>query len=339
MPLNTTTICKTLDTIDRREGTPVGHDKPVEWARCILPSMKDFILFFEEKEGTSAMMRRADRFANISIVHHDNGRGWEPLEPYQLGEDVKQHDIDELLSLIYSKPRNGEVLRKAYRKKVPNRQLVDLPSENAVGLKMRWKPPRRVHFDKPWLDLPVNRILKTRRHRAYRDSMVATLHEHGVVPMLAVRQNIFRWALSKYHGDGQGNKGHLQFKLAYGELSREDIPTIHVDLKQFGHVLDQCRRLHDQKREFVAWMASQGLEVWPLKYETFLQEPNRFFRQMLTRLGHKGREEDIRRVLNEDIKLQRVHSGHISEYVENHEELTSTYGSCFESWDDIQTLP
>ena len=77
--------------------------------------MKDFLLFFEEKEGTSAMMRWADRFENVQVVHHQNGRGWEPLEPFLLGRDVKQNEVEELLNLIYSRPRDLQALSDAWR--------------------------------------------------------------------------------------------------------------------------------------------------------------------------------------------------------------------------------
>jgi hypothetical protein len=297
-----------------------------------LQKMKDFLLFFEEKEGTSAMMRWADRFENVQVVHHQNGRGWEPLEPYHLGYDVKQGEVEELLNLIYSQPRDLQTLRDAYRLKVPDRKLVPLDSEVSVGLKMRWKPPRVLHVGNDVVDLPVNRLFKRQRYRAYREYMVEMLHENGVVPMLAVRQNIFKWALSKYHGDGTGKKGHLQFQLASGAIAKEDIPKIHVNLKRFGRLIDQCRRKHDRKREFVEWMQSRGMEVKPMLYESFLDEPQDFWSGFLGELGHDASKEEIRNVLSQDMGLKKVHSGHISEYVENHQELEDTYGSSFESW-------
>jgi hypothetical protein len=294
--------------------------------------MRDFILFFEEKEGTSAMMRWADRFEHVQTVHHQNGRGWEPLELYHLGYDVTQKELETLLNLIYQRPRDVQALRDAYRQKVPDRKLVALPSNVSVGLKMRWKPPRVLHVGADVLDLPVNRLFKRQRYREYREYMVNMLHEKGVVPMLAVRQNIFKWALSKYHGDGKGKTGHLQFQLASGAIRKGDIPKIHVDLKRFGRLIDQCRRKHDRKREFVGWMTSRGMEVRPLLYESFLEKPVSFFDDFLQDLGHDSDPDDIQRVLTQDMELKRVHSGHLSEYVENHQELQERYGSSFESW-------
>ena len=295
--------------------------------------MRDFILFFEEKEGTSAMMRWAHRFDQVHVVHHQNGKGWEPLEPYHLGYDVTQNELEQLLDLIYTRPRDEHALSEAYESKVADRKLIALPSKASVGLKMRWKPPRILHVGADVVDLPVNRIFKRQRCRAYREYMVDMLHENNVVPMLAVRQNIFKWALSKYHGDGQGKVGHLQFQLASGAIKKSDIPKIHVDLKRFGRLIEQCRRKHDRKREFVEWMMRRGMQVQPLLYESFLNQPIGFFGNFLNQLGHDAHLAEIKDVLTQDIELQRVHSGALSEYVENHEELEETFGSCFESWE------
>lgn len=60
--------------------------------------------------------------------------------------------------------------------------------------------------------------------------MIKILRRNDTVVFLAVRQDVFRWGLSKYHGDGTGQPpGHLQFKLARGELQKSEIGKIHVD--------------------------------------------------------------------------------------------------------------
>ena len=69
-------------------------------------------------------------------------------------------------------------------------------------------------------------------------------------------------------------------------------------------------------------------------YEQFLDDPAAFFRHFLNALGHENSLNDIREVLSKDIDLKRVHSGHLSEYVKNHEELEANFGHCFEPWED-----
>lgn len=294
--------------------------------------MRDFVLYFEEKEGTTAIMRWANRLSNVRVLHYADDRCWEPLESFMLGENVRREEIQSLMQAIYVRPRNMEELRRRYAMKVPNRELVTLPDNCSIGLKMRWTPPRVFYSGLPIFDLPVNRICKEYRHRRYYDSMVQTLSDAGVAPMLAVRQNVFKWALSKYHGDGTGKKGHLQFKLASGELTRHDIPKIKVNLSRFGRLLDQCRRKHDAKRQFVEQMAKDGLEVFPLLYEDFLEDKVQFFEGFLDRIDNPMDLVDLKRSLEGDIVLKRVHKGSLSDYVENHEELHRAYGNAFESW-------
>lgn len=301
--------------------------------------MRDFVLFFEEKEGTSAMMRWADRLDGVNVLHHTNGRGWEPLEPFLLGYDLKQHEIERLLTLVFAKPRDEETLRQAYAEKRSDRELVPLGERRSVGFKMRWKPPRVLHVGANLIDLPVNRLFKSRRRQRYLEAMVRILQEHDVQPMLAVRQNVFAWALSKYHGDGQGGKGHLQFKLASGELDREDIPKIRVDLKRFGRLVEQCRRKHDAKRAFVQTLNVHGLSVKPLLYEDFLEDKAGFFEGFLTCLGHTVDRSALERAFEGDIDLKRVHKGPLSEYVENHAALEREFGSAFEPWSSAVLTP
>ena len=221
--------------------------------------------------------------------------------------------MEELLDLIYRHPRDLESLCAAYRLKVPDRKLVPLVSGVSTGLNAV-EASARFSCGSDLLDLPINRVFKRQRHHIYREYMLEMLLENGVVPMLAVRQNIFKWALSKYHGDGTGKKGHLQFQVAAGAISKKDIPKIHVNLKRFGRLIEQCRRKHDRKREFAEWMTARGAEVKPLLYESFLNEPKTFFGGFLSCLGHDYTLQDIERCLM-DIDMKRV--GELSEYVEN----------------------
>ena len=294
--------------------------------------MRDFVLFFGEKEGTSAMVRWADRLEGVSVVHHDNGRGWEPLEAHLLGRDLRLEEVSTLFSLIYSKPRDMDALRRTYAVKRPDRTLVSLPETGSVGLKMRWRPPDVFHCGYELIDLPVNRLFREMRRSRHFAAMTEQMAAHDVVPMMAARQDIFRWALSKYHGSGSGKKGHLQFKLASGEIERGDIPKVHVHLRKFGRLVDQCRRLHEGKRELAEALLAQGLSVKPLLYEDFLEDKVAFFEDFLESLGHPVRPGQVHSMLEGAINLQRVHTGPLSDYVENAVELERAFGGAWEEW-------
>jgi hypothetical protein len=41
--------------------------------------MNNFIVLFEEKEGTSPLVRLLDNFERVSVVHHENQSSFAPL--------------------------------------------------------------------------------------------------------------------------------------------------------------------------------------------------------------------------------------------------------------------
>jgi hypothetical protein len=44
--------------------------------------MNNFIVLFEEKEGTSPLVRLLDNFERVSVIHHENGGGWKPFDQH-----------------------------------------------------------------------------------------------------------------------------------------------------------------------------------------------------------------------------------------------------------------
>ena len=67
--------------------------------------------------------------------------------------------------------------------------------------------------------------------------MIDVIKANDLTIFLAVRQDVFRWALSKYHGDGTGKPGHIQFKLASGNISKSEIGTIRIDRDRFDQIV------------------------------------------------------------------------------------------------------
>lgn len=48
--------------------------------------MNNFIVLFEEKEGTSPLVRLLDNFERVSAVHHENAGGWEPFDQHNCAD-------------------------------------------------------------------------------------------------------------------------------------------------------------------------------------------------------------------------------------------------------------
>ena len=149
---------------------------------------------------------------------------------------------------------------------------------------------------------------------------------------MIVRQDIFRWALSKYHGDGTGQPGHLQFKLANNRIDPTQIPKIRVDREAFRQVLARCERLLGQKRQLLELLDRNGVSAWPLFYESFCNDKKAFFTDVLARLESPSTEQDIDAVLEEGTRFKKVHSNDIREFVVNADEILEEFGEPYASW-------
>ena len=206
--------------------------------------MKDFILFFEEKEGTSAMVRWADRFENINVVHHENGRGWSPWA-YHLGHSIRQKEIIDLLTRIYLS-RDMDGLRKHIHKSCQTgclcfeRQRLRR-AQDALETAKGFYTGQRV------VDVPLNWAFKSHRQKQYFSAMVELMQRQGGAYVGRSAKHLQVGALQISRRRSRQRR-HLQFKLASGAISKKDIPKVQVNLKRFGKLIDECRRRHNQAR-------------------------------------------------------------------------------------------
>ena len=165
---------------------------------------RNFIIFFEEKEGTSPLPRLLDNFDQISIVHQIDNRGWEPFDRHNCGQ-LRLKKLTQCLELIFDdNPLDIDRLNGIYAEKAAAPlDLVD--TSGSVGFKMRFRPPHQL--ETKWLSLrnAVSNTLTGRDSaRSFKRTMIDVIVANDLTIFLAVRQDVFRWALSKYHGDGTG---------------------------------------------------------------------------------------------------------------------------------------
>jgi hypothetical protein len=287
-------------------------------------------MFFDEKEGTSPIVRLLDNFAQVEVLHHAGGGRWEPFDRHNCGP-MRLSSLQKCLDLVFSGSPTAAVNRVYQR--TGTGPLAEYRTDCSVGFKMRYRPPRQ-----PWIPpgLPISRRLEGRIEAASRArfsrAMIDVLKQHDVLVFLAVRQDLLRWALSKYHGDGTRRPGHIQFKLASGELARDQIPRITVDPDALERAIDDCQAIYAAKRRLAAELRDAGLDVVPVRYEDFLAEEVAFFCDLLAHLGHEVPEEEVRRGLARGAGLERVHGDDLSEFFVNAEELESRFGDRFREW-------
>lgn len=303
--------------------------------------MKNFVLFFEEKEGSTAVVQALDALGPISLVRRetDSGLGgWEPFEWFNCGSLGPARFRQCLEQVFGTRPVDFARLNELYTS-TARAPIRPFDTAGSVGFKMRIAPP----WDIP--DLPAAsplrkvkavdlacRALRRLGKGSFQRLMGDTLSSLGVVVFIMVRQDIFRWAISKYHGDGTGKPGHLQFRVAAGDVSATGLPKITVDLPRFGRIVEKCAELHRQKRSWADAMEAAGVSVYPLRYEDFSSRQEEFFTDLVGTLGIDAGGSGITEKLAQGTRLKRVHGSDISEYIVNHRELTDRYGDRFVRW-------
>lgn len=289
--------------------------------------MKNFIIFFDEKEGTSALVHLLNNFDRISIIR---GKGWEPFDRHSCGR-MSLKDLRSCLDLIFGRePTDFGRLNEIYLK-TAKRPLQKVDTSVSVGFKMRFAPHGPVL---PLTNaLPIwNKSVTAITDWQYRRTMFDVLKRNDVTVFIAVRQDLLRWGLSKYHGDGSGKRGHLQFKVARRKLSGIDLEPIHVDCSRLEKIITECREAHERKRRLLNALQSQDIAAYTLRYEDFLNNKEKYFSRLLDLLEIETSASDIRQTLSKGSPFRKVHSHAISEFVTNHEEVLEKIGTPFAAW-------
>ncbi len=246
----------------------------------VIPS--NFVVFFEEKEGTSPLVRLLDRFERISIVHQVGDAGWEPFDPHNCGP-MPLADLAACLDLLLGAGPLDLARLNAIYTRTAAKPLAPVDQSGSVGLKMRFRPPRQAVRAEPsarWWRRARARREAARESRHFQAAMLDVLRRNRAVACLAVRQDLLRWALSRYHGDGTGRPGHLQFKLARGEIRRDQIASIRVDCARLERLIEGCEAAHRRKRALRDALERAGIPVFPLRYEDFCSDPRAYFARL-----------------------------------------------------------
>ena len=290
--------------------------------------MKNFIIFFDEKEGTSPLVRLLNNFEKVSIVHRADS--WEPFDRHACGP-ISLRDLRACLELLFADgPADFGRLNEIYLKSA-KKPLKEIDTSVPVGFKMRFAPtvPALPYIDgfSFW-----NRRIEAITMSQYRRMMFDVLKKNNVTAFIAVRQDLLRWALSKYHGDGTGKPGHLQFKVARGKADSVHLEPITVDCVRLGSLIAQCKGAHARKKRLMEDLRSQGISAHPLRYEDFIGCKEQYFSRFFELLGVEMSIAEIQEALSKGSHFKKVHPDDISEFVSNYEEVLDRIGSPFIPW-------
>lgn len=280
---------------------------------------RNFVILFEEKEGSTAIASLLRNFNRVNVVDTTPSSGWEPFDLHCCGP-ISMRNYLRCLDLIYSDQMPYMQELNAIYTATARCPLRRFDKRKSVGFKMRFQPQR----DNEW----VRRLLGP----PFTHLSINRFRAHDVVVFVTVRQDVFRWALSKYHGDGTGQPGHLQFKVARGNIDRTAIPKIHVDLDEFARLLETCERVVVRKRHLIDRLTRKGVTAWPMLYESFCDDTPAFFADVLSKLELPSTEQDIATALNKGTRFQKVHAHDIREFVVNADDVLEEFGGRYVSW-------
>ena len=296
--------------------------------------MRNFIIFFHEKTGTSPLVRLLDKFDLVTVLHQINYTGFEPFDRHQCGR-MTLNNLKKCLDIIFDQgPADNEQLNRIYTA-TAKRPLDIIGEKGAVGFKMRFTPPNPypLHIEGlPVWNRGVERFFQEHYVKLFKKMMFDTLKKHDVVVLMAMRQDVLRLGLSKYHGDGTGEPGHLQFKLARGTISRNEIGKIQVDCERLEKIISMCETLHEENRLLMEEFKQAGNRIHRIIYEDFVSDKRSYLERLFRILELEITSDEISQVLGQEEYFKKVHSDDISEFVENHEEVTSRFDDRFISW-------
>jgi len=296
--------------------------------------MRRFVIFFHEKTGSSPLVRLLDKFDLISILHQKNYTGFEPFDRHRCGR-MKLNNLKKCLDIIFNQgPKNIEQLNRIYTA-TAKRPLEIIGEKGVVGFKMRFTPPNPypLHIEgSPGWNGWAEKFFREHYLQSFKRMMFDTLKRHNVIILMAVRQDVLRLGLSKYHGDGTGEPGHLQFKMARGAIARNEIGKIQVDCERLEEIILECETLHEENRLLMEEFKQAGNQIYPILYEEFVTDKRSYLERLFRILELDITSDEISQVLGQEEYFKKVHSDDISEFVENHEEVGSRFADRFVSW-------
>jgi len=131
-----------------------------------------------------------------------------------------------------------------------------------------------------------------------------------------IRKNTTKWAFSTYRGQ------ILQHLILHGKVDIAE--KITIDMDKFKQVKQGRDFLSDFHHNMAILLNEAGAEAKLIYYEDFLRCNQSFCEDMLRDIGMNITPEQIGEI-RKPIRLKKVHSKSICEYVENYDELVTKF--------------
>jgi hypothetical protein len=278
-------------------------------------------------------VRLLDNFDQISILHQVDTVAWEPFDAKGCGP-MPLKTLNACLNTLYSDgPIDNKRLNALYTQ-TAQKPLAPVEKKGVVGFKMRFLStynPLKLS-DAKTCNKFTKKLFQKLGAKSFKAMMFDVLKKNNVVVFFALRQDMLRWGLSKYHGDGTGRPGHLQFQLANGKIGEQDIEKIYVDCHRLKKHIAQCEIIHSQRRRLMDEFHSADIDAYPLLYEDFLNKKPAYLARLFDRLELRISTEQVDEELKYKQYFKKAHSNNLAEFVINHQEVMDKVGSRFYSW-------
>lgn len=285
---------------------------------------KNFVILFQEKEGSSAIVDTLQRFPDINVV------GFEPFDRYRFlqayhggkGRDMSaQHLLRCLTDILDTNVPTDEAYKrvKGIYSQYNTKGVHHWPSKSAAapkdfvlrrdqssGFKMRMRPQIRSQLFELWA-------------------------RTGTVVFVMYREDVLKWAISKYRS------GHLQFKLADGRLKRNQIGKITVDHRRLSRMITDCEKRLKHKQSLVSEMQRKGVDARLLRYEKFCFNKKAWLEETLTAIDcDVGVIDSVLKNLESSEFFKKVHSDDLRQVISNYDVTKRSLIKYFDKSDRIR---
>lgn len=288
--------------------------------------VRNFVILFQEKEGSSAIVDTLQRFDGINVT------GFEPFDRYRFlesyhggkGRDMNPKDMIRCFELLFDQTKD---VQAAYK------EIKDLYAKyNHKGVH-HW-PSKSLAAPK---DLVLNREestgFKMRMRPNIRGNLFSLWQRTGTVVYIMYREDALKWALSKYQ------QGHLQFKLADGRIERKDIQKINVNIKRLQGIIGTCNGSLQHKRNLLKEMRSKGIDARLMSYEKFCFNKKGFLLEILQTLrpdiAKDQHLQQIEAILSQKFFFKKVHADDLRHVIANYDAVKKAIPHMFQKSDEI----
>ncbi len=265
--------------------------------------MRNFILFFNHHEGSSAIIATLNLFEKIYVV------GYEPFDSYIFtlanNADIPERELFKCFKCLFDDSPTEEARSEFFEsylkycsfpdEDIRNKYMFD--KNMAIGFKMRFR------FE-------------------YREEIIDMLEKYNVLPIFLFRQNMIKKAVSIY-------KGKLQLDLALNQLDPKALEKMTFDCELLAKIIKEETETDNSKLSIIEQLENRDITCKKMYYEDFIYNKKHFLESVLESLDISVKYEELDTALRREIWFKKVHSDNLNDIIANYYEVRERFGEYF----------